>query len=333
MYFEYGETAVGGTDSRSLIVKSGYSGTLPYSQPKRVDPLKRDTFYYYRAVAQNKFGTSYGITYRFKTGPNPEGAAPVSTTQQTTQTQQPSQSSYYYPYPQGYQPTSPYGYYAPTVTNAQPVAVSYAPSSITPTSVTFNGSLVLETNLPTDAWFEWGLDNKLGSKTKPQQVATQIGTYNYSETVTGLNPNTVYYVQAVSENANGISRGNAFSFRTLTASPSPTPVPSQSPAPISSPTPISAPTPLPTPTSNLNIGPKDEPKIDENEPIDDVSKIDSESQLAGVFFSGLLPDSLSGWTLGFFLFFLAFLLGWHSRRIYERKLREKQNMDKLSQIK
>jgi len=63
-WFEYGETL---SLTRSTV-------HIPYGVEflnLKAGGLKKNTLYYFRGAAQNSDGLTYGLTYSFKTGPNP----------------------------------------------------------------------------------------------------------------------------------------------------------------------------------------------------------------------------------------------------------------------
>ena len=66
------------------------------------------------------------------------------------------------------------------------------PSSITTTASTLNGSLS-QADGGTTRWFEYGTTPALGSMTPPM---TQTTPGAFADQITGLSPNTTYYVQA-----------------------------------------------------------------------------------------------------------------------------------------
>ncbi len=114
--------------------------------------------------------------------------------------------------------------------------VTTVATNISQTGAQLNG-LVTSTNYTNaNVYFEYGRTVTLGSRTS---VRTTSGNSNFSDYITGLSPNTIYYFQAVSEGSNGISRGSVAIFRTLAYTPV-TPVTPVKPIVIQGPTVTSA---------------------------------------------------------------------------------------------
>ena len=76
-WFEYGTTQSLGSSVGSQSVGSG-NNTINYSTS--LNYLNPNTTYYYRAVAQNSYGISYGLTVNFNTSDQSYNAAPSATT-------------------------------------------------------------------------------------------------------------------------------------------------------------------------------------------------------------------------------------------------------------
>lgn len=89
------------------------------------------------------------------------------------------------------------------------------PSSITATESTLNGALTASgTNV--NRWFEYGLTANLGTAT-PQKIQTTAGAF--AEQITGLKPNTTYYVKAVALVGTITVSGNVVTWKTAQATP------------------------------------------------------------------------------------------------------------------
>ncbi|TSD03731.1 MAG: Uncharacterized protein Athens071426_64 [Parcubacteria group bacterium Athens0714_26] len=127
VWYEWGPTTALGTitNYKSLSASSYSSNQLQY-----IYGLNPSTTYYYRIVARNSYGATYGGILNFTT-----------------------QTSYYAPY-------SPYG---PVSSNTSAVTTSPA-SSIYQTSAMLNGSAI-PNGYYTTAWFEWGENTSFLTKT------------------------------------------------------------------------------------------------------------------------------------------------------------------------
>jgi hypothetical protein len=87
------------------------------------------------------------------------------------------------------------------------------PSSVTATGSTLNGSMTLGGPNVT-RWFEYGTTDALGTKTTPK---TQTTPGAFAEAVTGLLPNTTYYVKAVASIGGQTVAGNLITWKTAAA--------------------------------------------------------------------------------------------------------------------
>ncbi len=91
-----------------------------------------------------------------------------------------------------------------------PVATN-APSAITATGATFNGTLIAGATNVT-RWFEYGLSiDTLSNKTVPIAQAT---AGQFSQAITGLLPNTTYFFVAKAQIGTVIATGSPVSFKT-----------------------------------------------------------------------------------------------------------------------
>jgi len=90
--------------------------------------------------------------------------------------------------------------------------------NITSMNATFNGT-VDTGGLPGSAWFEYGTNTAFGSSTSLNAYNFNAGySGNYNTNVTGLTPNTTYYVRAVAQNSYGRMNGAVTSFTTTNSS-------------------------------------------------------------------------------------------------------------------
>lgn len=173
--FEYGTTASLGNQTSSQSI-GGSASNINFSYS--VSGLQANTTYYFRAVAQNSYGTARGSILSF-----------------TTSFQQSNQQNTY---------------------NSAPTVYTNPHSGVGSTYVTLQGS-ANPNNLSTNAWFEYGTTPSLGLATSFSSVGSGSSFVNFSKNVNNLLPNTVYYYRAVAENSSGIAYGNILSFNTGTS--------------------------------------------------------------------------------------------------------------------
>jgi len=94
-------------------------------------------------------------------------------------------------------------------------AVTGVATNITRNSVTLNGILTNSNSYSANTYFEYGTDVTLGSQTNSRSAN---GNNSFSETVTGLSADTIYFYRLVSNCGNGgISRGSIEIFQTTGA--------------------------------------------------------------------------------------------------------------------
>lgn len=172
-WFEWGLTPSLGNSVSSQSIGSGFS---QISYQFNLSGLQQNTTYYYRAVASNTYGTSYGNTVSF-----------ISSSQ--------------------YQNT--YTSYGGSL-----ASVSSGPTfSITNTSTTFGGS-VSPNNSFTTVWFEYGTTMGLGSSVGQQSIGSGAVSTSVSYNVSGLQQGILYYYRVVASNSYGTNYGDIVSFRT-----------------------------------------------------------------------------------------------------------------------
>lgn len=90
--------------------------------------------------------------------------------------------------------------------------VTTVATNVTKTDAQANGYITNSTFYNSNVYFNYGTTVALGSKTTPK---TTSGNGYFSDSLTGLTPDTIYYFQAVGENATGISKGSIEVFKTL----------------------------------------------------------------------------------------------------------------------
>lgn len=152
--------------------------------------LYTGTTYYFRAVAQNTQGRTYGNIMSF-----------------TTQYFNPS-------YTQNTQD--------PNYTGTAPAINTNGFNNVTSNSVILSG-YVNGNNLSTTAWFEWGPSNTTFANSTTQNEYG-FGVSNFNITLIDLKPNTIYYFRAVAQNGKGRVFGNTLSFATTGVSYNTAPV-------------------------------------------------------------------------------------------------------------
>ena len=97
--------------------------------------------------------------------------------------------------------------------NGQTTAVTTVATNVTTGSATLNGLLLNTINSNTNVYFEYGTNVTLGGVTNRKYLG--LGTsVPFSENITGLSPDTLYYFRANAENSAGVSHGSIEIFRT-----------------------------------------------------------------------------------------------------------------------
>jgi sugar lactone lactonase YvrE len=100
-------------------------------------------------------------------------------------------------------------------------------TNVTATSATLQATVNPE-GTPTTVYFQWGTTTNYGSNTPPTNLTGNLtNTQPISSTISNLQPDTIYYYQAVISNIDGTIGGTAASFTTL---PPPPPTLSFSPS-------------------------------------------------------------------------------------------------------
>ena len=174
-WFEYGTTSSLGSTTGSQSIGSGNS-SVSYSYS--LGGLSSNTTYYFRAVASNSYGTTYGGILNFTTSAS--------------------------------ESTSPYSY-------SQPSIITQNASPVYQNSALLNGSVNPNSGV-TSAWFQWGTTTNLNNTTTIQPVGAGASYLNYSFALTGLSANTTYYFRAATSNPSGTVYGSILSFTTSQAS-------------------------------------------------------------------------------------------------------------------
>lgn len=100
-----------------------------------------------------------------------------------------------------------------------PRAVTEGATNITHQSATLNGT-VNPNGIPTTVWFEWGETLSLVHTTERQTAGSGIDDLAIHVSLSGLAPQTTYFVRIVASSSAGTTRGSIMSFTTA-AAPSP----------------------------------------------------------------------------------------------------------------
>jgi hypothetical protein len=102
---------------------------------------------------------------------------------------------------------------------AAPVVVTEPATGITVGSATFNAT-VNPNYSPTTVYFQWGTTTNLGNLTTPTNLTAALtANQAISWTISGLQPSTIYYFQAVGFNSGGTTYGSLLVFNTPTIPP------------------------------------------------------------------------------------------------------------------
>lgn len=166
--------------------------------------------YYYRAVAENSDGVSYGSTRSFITS----GAAP----------------------------SNGGGGGGGGGGSCLPIVTTKPASFITKDSASLR-ALVNPSGRSTSGWFEYGKSYALTLRTTTTHVGSGSVDTDLLRYLASLDPNATYYFRAIAENNCGKAQGSILSFTTeIGIQPSVVPTPSPAPTPT--------PSPLPTPPTS-----------------------------------------------------------------------------------
>ena len=166
-WFEYGTSSNLSSVSETVHVNQG-SGTNASALAQSISGLAPSTTYYFRAVANNTYGTVKGNIYSFTTAIR---NGTVTTVQAT------SKSS---------------------------------------TSAKLNGIFINPNRTQATGYFEYGKTASLSNKTTEKDLGTSTSV-SFSNFVTGLTPNTIYFFRAVVKNQGVINNGNILVFKTSVA--------------------------------------------------------------------------------------------------------------------
>jgi len=166
-WFEYGTSSNLSTVNETIHVNQG-SGTSPSALAQSISGLNPSTTYYFRAVANNTYGTVKGYIYSFTTAVRNGNVTTVQATSQSAN------------------------------------------------SAKLNGLFINPNGTSAIGYFEYGKTASLGTKTADKDLGTSSST-SFSNFITGLTPNTIYFFRAVVKNQGTINNGNILVFKTSKA--------------------------------------------------------------------------------------------------------------------
>ena len=173
VWFEYDTDTSLDSSTSQVIQNSTSSGSANIT----LSGLQENTTYYFRAVAQNTYGTTNGNTLSFTTGT-------------TTSTE---------------------------TTSDDPTAITTVATLKTITSAKLNGLILIPDGTDTDAWFAYGETIAMDTITTKQSIGNG-SSVSFSQTITGLKADTVYFFRVIASNPNGSDNGDIMVFKTLESS-------------------------------------------------------------------------------------------------------------------
>lgn len=176
-WFEWGTSSSNLYNQTIKINQGTTSGNISQS----LSGLSPNNVYYFRAVAQNSNGVSYGNIMNFTTinSYNNQNTCTVNV-------------------------------------SCTPTAITTLATNIDHNSARLNGLGIVSNNLSgvsNNGYFEWGVTQSLGNTTNNGFIGSSDSNPFYSS-LFGLTPNTTYYYRAVVTNQYGTSRGEMLTFRT-----------------------------------------------------------------------------------------------------------------------
>ena len=323
-----GIAGIGGDVSSDVWVEWGTGGSYFSNRTSKqtvttfsnvvfyISNINKNTKYYYRVVAQNSAGRSFGDTRVMLLSKNIIQTPPEDTTTQTSNNNNNNNYNNYSNYNNGQN----YYYNNFSINRASPIAVTKLPQNITQNSATIKGLALPGGNITTFGWFEWGTTRSLGKETLHGNIGAST-SMGFSSTLVGLSPNTTYYFRAVIQNQRGISKGNVFSFKTgKVRTPAVYTAVAKKPASVS---------------KNKQ---KEQVK---KEPVKEIKKEESkngqedQSATAGLLGKKFTPDTLIGWLIFTVLLLVIFILSYHlygMSKKQKNKYREDEDIDSEIEI-
>lgn len=178
------------------------SGTSNINIQAGVINLKLDITYYYRAVAQNAGGLTYGETKTFKIA-SPDGSYSGSTNYNSNSTSTSTSTNN----------TSTNTSSSNTSQQGLPGAATNGPASVSANSAVINGS-VNPNNANTTFWFRFGATQALDQTTTVQSLGSGGSWQLVVGNLSGLESGKTYYYRVIAQNNFGLANGDILSFNT-----------------------------------------------------------------------------------------------------------------------
>lgn len=173
-WFEYSTSSTLAMASETTHIDQG-TGSTASALMQDITGLSGNTTYYFRAVANNTYGTTKGSILSLKT------------TSEITN---------------------------PINNNQNDLVVTVVATKKTATSAQLNGIFVNQDSLPVKVYFQYGKSSSLGSSTIAKDLSI-VPSMSFSSGITNLEPDTIYFFRAVAINQNSIYYGNILVFKTL----------------------------------------------------------------------------------------------------------------------
>ena len=161
-----------------------------------------------------EYGTS--VSYGTKTSSVSAGSGTASTAVSASLASLKPATTYHYRFVATSSAGTGHGADGILTTSSLPAVVTGAPTAVTTTSATLNGT-VDPSGRPTTWYFEYGTSTGYGTKTPVKDAGSGTGAAAVSAAVTGLTTGRTYHVRLVATNDAGTSRGADQTFVTSAA--------------------------------------------------------------------------------------------------------------------
>jgi len=183
-WFEYGTSsaslgASNGLETAHISLGTGNTAT---ALSQNLTNLTSNTIYFFRAVADNSYGTIKGNIFSLKT----EAETATTTTTTTTTTTNP-------------------------ILNISITTVQATNKTLT--SAKLNGIFVNQTGISAQGYFQYGKTSSLGKTTAVKNLGI-VSSISFSQIVANLDPDTIYFFRAIAVNQELTYKGNILVFKT-----------------------------------------------------------------------------------------------------------------------